>query len=55
MNPPQYKPLLVSHSRMMSTQNGRVARLRTEKNKEITEYNAKLKTEYESSLEKKTD
>lgn len=46
----QYKPLLVNHSRMMSSQSGRA-----EKNKEITEYNAELKAKYESSLEKKID
>lgn len=52
---PQYKPLLVSHSRMMSSQSGRQSRfhrIKKEKNEQIKQHNEKLKIDYENS---KTD
>jgi len=52
LHEPQYKPLLVNHSRMMSSQSGRenrFTRLRNEKNQQIKEHNEKLKIDYENS------
>ena len=51
-NEPQYKSLLVSHSRMMSSQSGRQIRfnrIRKEKNEQINQHNEKLKIDYENS------
>lgn len=48
---PKYKPLIVNRSRMLNAQNGRKSRFdiqREEKNKEIVEYNAKLKAAYDN-------
>lgn len=49
---PEYKPLIVSHSHMMSSQSGRQSRfdrIRKEKNEQIKQHNEKLKIDYENS------